>query len=192
MAECSDCYKRNRLPGKLDRAELTSRLAAHVLKHGLATASLRPMAAAAGTSDRMLIYHFGDKDRLIAEVLDFLAREMGRRLDSSLPADPFPTGEALVASVVGQMRSEALAPFAAIWFEILAASAREIGSYRAIGKAILDFFVDWLSVRHPDGRAGAALALTLIEGALVLDAGGQHDLLDQALRLPTSLSTKGS
>jgi AcrR family transcriptional regulator len=144
------------------------------------------MAAAAGTSDRMLIYHFGDKDRLIAEVLDFLAREMGKRLDGSLPPDPFPSGEALVAAVIGQMRTEALAPFAAVWFEILAASARDEGSYPVIARAILDFFLDWLSRRHPDGRTGAAFALTLIEGALILDAGGQRDLLDQALRLPGS------
>lgn len=141
------------------------------------------MAAAAGTSDRMLIYHFGDKDRLVAEVLDFLAREMAHRLDSSLPASPFSSGEALVASVVQQLRSDTLSPFAAVWFEILAASARNHGSYRAIGTTILDFFLDWLTLRHPDGRSGAARALTLIEGALVLDAGGQRDIVDLALHL---------
>jgi AcrR family transcriptional regulator len=169
------------LPGKLDRAELTSRLAAHVLKHGLATASLRPMAAAAGTSDRMLIYHFGDKDRLIAEVLEFLAHETARTLERALPADRFQSGEALVQAVMALLRSEALSPFSAVWFEILAASAKGPGPYRATAKSILDFFLNWLSLRHPDGPTGAALALTLIEGALVLDAAGHRDLAEQSL-----------
>ncbi|MFZ9395925.1 MAG: TetR family transcriptional regulator, partial [Erythrobacter sp.] len=52
---------------RLSREILLPRLAAHVLAHGLAGASLRPLARAAGTSARMLIYHFGSKERLIAE-----------------------------------------------------------------------------------------------------------------------------
>ena len=39
----------------------TDALAGFILAHGLAAASLRPMAKAAGTSDRMIVYHFGDK-----------------------------------------------------------------------------------------------------------------------------------
>lgn len=39
------------------------------LEHGLIGLSLRPLAAAIGTSDRMLLYHFADKDDLIATVL---------------------------------------------------------------------------------------------------------------------------
>jgi AcrR family transcriptional regulator len=40
-----------------------------VLEHGLIGLSLRPLAAELGTSDRMLIYHFGSKDKLVADVL---------------------------------------------------------------------------------------------------------------------------
>lgn len=40
-----------------------------VLEHGLIGLSLRPLAAAVGTSDRMLLYHFGSKDDLVAAVL---------------------------------------------------------------------------------------------------------------------------
>jgi AcrR family transcriptional regulator len=39
------------------------------LDHGLIGLSLRPLAAAIGTSDRMLLYHFADKDDLVASVL---------------------------------------------------------------------------------------------------------------------------
>ena len=45
-------------PGKTD---MLNQLAQYVLEHGLNDASLRPMAAALGTSDRMLLYHFKTK-----------------------------------------------------------------------------------------------------------------------------------
>ena len=41
----------------------------YALDHGLIGLSLRPLAAAVGTSDRMLLYHFKDKDELVAAVL---------------------------------------------------------------------------------------------------------------------------
>ena len=41
----------------------------YVHEHGLIGLSLRPLAATLGTSDRMLIYHFGSKDELVAAVL---------------------------------------------------------------------------------------------------------------------------
>lgn len=40
-----------------------------MLEHGLIGLSLRPLAAALGTSDRMVIYHFGSKDELVVDVL---------------------------------------------------------------------------------------------------------------------------
>ena len=45
----------------MTRENLLPLLAAYVLEHGLAGLSLRPLAAAAGTSDRMLLYHFASK-----------------------------------------------------------------------------------------------------------------------------------
>ncbi len=42
----------------------------YVLEHGIAGLSLRPLAAALGTSDRMLVYHFGSKDALVAGVIE--------------------------------------------------------------------------------------------------------------------------
>lgn len=51
------------------RAELVEGALDYVLTNGLVDLSLRPLAAALGTSDRMLIYHFGSKERLVGEVL---------------------------------------------------------------------------------------------------------------------------
>lgn len=43
---------------------------AHISDHGLAKVSLRPLARALGTSDRMLLHHFGSKDQLLTQVLE--------------------------------------------------------------------------------------------------------------------------
>ncbi len=51
------------------RTALAEAATDHVLAHGLLGLSLRPLAAALGTSDRMLLYHFADKDDLVATVL---------------------------------------------------------------------------------------------------------------------------
>lgn len=51
------------------RQQWTDAATDYVVENGLIGLSLRPLAAALGTSDRMLIYRFGNKDSLVAEVL---------------------------------------------------------------------------------------------------------------------------
>jgi AcrR family transcriptional regulator len=62
------------------KAVLLESLIAYFVRRGVADLSLRPMAAAVGTSARLLIFHFGSKERLLLEVLD----EMQTRLQRSL------------------------------------------------------------------------------------------------------------
>jgi AcrR family transcriptional regulator len=42
----------------------------YFLRHGVANLSLRPLAAAVGTSARMLLHYFGSKEALVAEVME--------------------------------------------------------------------------------------------------------------------------
>jgi AcrR family transcriptional regulator len=51
------------------REQLAALATDYVLDHGLIGLTLRPLAAAIGTSDRMLLYHFTGKDDLVASVL---------------------------------------------------------------------------------------------------------------------------
>jgi AcrR family transcriptional regulator len=62
------------------KATLLDSLIAYLVKRGIADLSLRPMAAAVGTSARLLIFHFGSKERLLLEVLG----ELQSRLQCSL------------------------------------------------------------------------------------------------------------
>jgi AcrR family transcriptional regulator len=65
----------------------------YALEHGLIGVSLRPLAAELGTSDRMLLYHFGSKDELVAAVL----RESNDRAVAQV--DALPTSAGLHAAV---------------------------------------------------------------------------------------------
>ncbi len=58
------------MPGESRRDALLAACTDHVLAEGLIGLSLRPLAKAVGTSDRMLIYHFGSRDGLVAAVID--------------------------------------------------------------------------------------------------------------------------
>lgn len=49
--------------------ELLANCLRYFLKHGVANLSLRPLAAAVGTSARMLVHHFGSKEELVTAVM---------------------------------------------------------------------------------------------------------------------------
>lgn len=52
------------------KEQLLDSLVGYLLEHGLNDLSLRPMAEEVGTSARLLVYHFGSKEGLLAEVLE--------------------------------------------------------------------------------------------------------------------------
>ena len=69
------------------REELLESVTDYVLEHGLIGFSLRPVAAAIGTSDRMLIYHFTNRDALISAVVA-RSNERAMAAVAALPSAP--------------------------------------------------------------------------------------------------------
>jgi AcrR family transcriptional regulator len=67
------------------REELAEGATDYALEHGLVGLSLRPLAVSLGTSDRMLLYHFRDKDELITQILRTLSARSMRGI-RELPA----------------------------------------------------------------------------------------------------------
>jgi AcrR family transcriptional regulator len=67
--------------------ELLEAATDHVLEHGLIGLTLRPLAAALGTSDRMLVYHFGGRDALVSAVVA-RATERAVAAVEAMPAAP--------------------------------------------------------------------------------------------------------
>ena len=168
---------------KPDKSEMLNQLAQYVLEHGLNDASLRPMAAASGTSDRMLLYHFKTKDALIAELLNHIAQIMSAGLDQVLPPERFPNEDTLIQRLVTIMRTPQFQPFTRLWFDMLSSASGGQVAHRETGHAILEHFLEWMSLRHPDCGAGAARALTLVEGVLIMDAMGQSAIANRAIGL---------
>ncbi|MEU3515171.1 TetR/AcrR family transcriptional regulator [Streptomyces sp. NPDC006654] len=63
-----------RPPDPAKRQALLAGIRAYVLRNGLAELSLRPLAQSLGTSDRMLLYYFGTKERMITEAISLYDR----------------------------------------------------------------------------------------------------------------------
>jgi len=169
----------------LDRETMLQAMADHVLQHGLSDASLRPLAKAAGTSDRMLIYHFGNKEGLIAALLGHLAEAYSDALDNALPTGRGASRAQCLTSITAVMRSEQLSPYLALWWQIVAQAARGDDVYRASARTIMLKLVGWvqdyLPLDDPDPAGAARQFLAMIEGAQMLDCVGCEDIADVAL-----------
>jgi AcrR family transcriptional regulator len=74
-------------PAEQPRARLLDATVGYAREHGLGDVSLRDLAAAIGTSHRMLIYHFGSKEGLLAAVVQAVEAEQ-REFLAGLAADP--------------------------------------------------------------------------------------------------------
>jgi AcrR family transcriptional regulator len=75
------------------RDALLARAIGHFAEHGVGDTSLRALAEAIGTSHRMLIYHFGSRDGLLAAVVDIVeqgARDTLARMVAEAKDDPDP------------------------------------------------------------------------------------------------------
>lgn len=166
------------------RHDLVQRIAAHLLEHGLEGASLRPMAAAAGTSDRMLLYYFPDREAVLAAALQHVAAEMAAGLEAVVPPTPLPFAE-LLARLHAAVRTPAFGRYMHLFLEIAARSARYEKPYRTIGEAIGRGFLAWAETRlavtrEQDRAPQAALLLATLDGLALLDSVGLTEEADGA------------
>ena len=100
------------------RDALLEKAMGHVATHGLSDLSLRELAAAIGTSHRMLIYHFGSREGLVAAIV--AAMEAQQREALTALAEGATSPRALIESQWAQLTDPALRPFVALFFEVLA------------------------------------------------------------------------
>ncbi|WP_297515030.1 TetR/AcrR family transcriptional regulator [uncultured Caulobacter sp.] len=140
-------------------------LAEHLLRTGLSQASLRQLAAAAGVSDRMLLYYFTDKTEVLALAMGRLAVALADRLATALPGDERLSPAALTAKAARVVVDDDYRPFMRLWIESAAAAARGEAPFVDLVRQIGDGFLAWLmarldpaSVADPAGAAAAILA----------------------------------
>ena len=165
-----------------DRREAAIELMAdHLLRTGLAGASLRPLAAAAGTSDRMLLYYFQDRDALLAATLERVAQRLTLRLDAALPEGARLTPQALLCAVWSGLGSDDLQPFMHLWLDLAAPAARGVQPHADIAGAIADGFLKWVESHLETQSVGEAAALlATVDGLLLLKAVGRPQIADAA------------
>ncbi|MEP5938617.1 MAG: TetR/AcrR family transcriptional regulator [Erythrobacter sp.] len=167
------------------RQKLLPLMATHILENGMGSASLRPLAKAAGTSDRMLIYHFGNKQQLITDVLAYIADSYSAQLETFFGSDRVASREQAIARVRAFTNSGEMRPFLALWWEIVAGAARDVPGYRENAQAIMVSLLSWFEGQMPEGdpdpAGGARTLLTLIEGAEMFNAIGLPDIPNRGI-----------
>ena len=167
------------------RAEIIQRLTDYVLAEGLSAASLRPLAKAAGTSDRMLLYYFTDKRAIITAVLEQIAARLLGLMSERTASEPLPL-DALRQQLAGVLFEDALWPYMRIWLEVAARAAMGDVFYRAVGEQIGRGFLDWGKMQLKADSAAqleidAARLLVSMEGMLFLKSIGLDDVNATAL-----------
>ncbi len=91
-----------------------------VASRGLADRSLREIAEAAGTSHRMLLYHFGSRAGMVAAIVT--ATEEAQRAALLDLATRHSSADELILALWAQVSSEEQRPFVRLFFECVAAT----------------------------------------------------------------------
>ncbi len=151
-------------------------MADHLLIHGLGAASLRPLAQAAGTSDRMLIYYYKDKDTLIAAILQRIAMRLTAMMIERGSGGPLPF-DACLKRTVAILSDAIFDPYMRMFLAIAAKAAEGENVYRTTGKQLGQLYFEWAKGQLQSADEGrqaceAALLMQRIEGMVFLRAIG--------------------
>jgi len=169
------------------RAALREKVIDYVLANGLAGLALRPLAEAVGSSARMLIYHFGSRERLLVEVLAGVREREDALIERWWNArGPARTLPGFIRWYWPRMTSNEAMPIIRLIFEIYAMALR---SPRRLPGVLVDPLDYWRRLtRRSEGLkdrridATATLVLGATRGLLVdLLATGDRARVDSAV-----------
>jgi AcrR family transcriptional regulator len=155
--------------------ELLERAYRYVLERGLTDLSLRPLAAAIGSSPRVLLFLFGSKDGLVCSLLARARRDELALLDQAREAGGSKNIADVFATIWEWLVSPDHRPVLTLWAEAYAQSLTEPnGSWAGFARQTVE---DWLAVlaasqpaprrRRPASSAERTLALSVLRGALL-------------------------
>ena len=136
-------YKLYPLPVTDRRDDLVAAATAWVLEHGLGGLSLRPLATAIGTSDRMLMYYFGSRDGLVAAISEFAGQQLVAAMPAIDPARPPRSAKVWLDGAWALFSDDAIRPAMQLLFELDALAARSPGPARDAASAVT---ARWLAV----------------------------------------------
>ncbi len=168
------------------RTVLITKLADHLLAHGLIGSSLRPLARAAGTSDRMLLYYFRDQEDLLAATSQHIAAQLTMML-AQRQAPALLDEDALVAHLISVLGEDAYWPYMRLWLEMASRAAGGDVFFKTIGSQIGRGFFLWVGsqLAEQDTQVKASQAARVMratEGWLFLKSIGLDDINALALK----------
>jgi len=160
----------------------------YVAAHGLADLSLRGLAAAIGTSHRMLIYHFGSKEGLVEAVIRVVEQQQRARL-AELEIDPSLTPAEMARRMWRHLSDPSLWPNERLFFEMYghALQHRSPGAADFLHEVVESWLEPIAAIRRAQGaspevaRAQARLDVATTRGLLLdLLATGDRAGVDAA------------
>lgn len=156
-----------RTPDTERRRQLLDALVAEFSTGGIGDRSLREVAAAVGTSHRMLLHHFGSREDLLVAIVEEVERRQMELL-AELPADPAQSFAAMWAD----LRRPELRQSERLFFECYARAAQgEKPFARMIPGAVDGWLAEAEALKYlADGPVDPALArlgLAVVRGLLL-------------------------
>ncbi len=170
------------------RHALLAAILEHVQEHGTHDLSLRGVAAAVGTSHRMLSYHFGSRDGLLVAITQTVEQRQRDALRELMEASELPPLDVMRA-MARRLVDPSLWPQERLFFDLY---ARALAG-RPDARPLLDGVVeDWvapitelfarLGFAPPPARVEARLALAVTRGLLLdLLATGDRGAIEEAM-----------
>jgi AcrR family transcriptional regulator len=162
----------------------------HFAEHGVGDTSLRALAEAISTSHRMLIYHFGSRDGLLAAVVDTVeqgARETLARMVAEAEGDPNPTDAGLR---FWYLVTEDALVYGPLFFELSSHAMLDLPHTAGLRERLVSTWLDaleamWVArgVPRAQARAQGRLDLAVARGLLHdLLLSGEREQVDAAMR----------
>jgi len=160
-------------PGSPRRAELLDACYGYLLEHGLSGLSLRPLAAATGTSPRVLLFLFGSKEHLVRELLARARREQLALVAGSLDPDARGGFEVLTDRLWTLLSAPEQRAMVRLTYEaFLRSVSRDPGPWQGFAAETARDWLELLIAAQPDtpraaAEATATRAMALIRGLLL-------------------------
>jgi AcrR family transcriptional regulator len=155
------------------RERLLAAAMEHIAEHGVGNLSLRGLAAALGTSHRMLIYHFGSREGLLIEVIRTVEAQQRAALAQMLLDEEAPPAETM-RRMWRRVADPALWPNERLFFEVYAQALQGSPHAEPLLDGIVELWVEPLArlavARGEDearARAEARLGVAVTRGLLL-------------------------
>jgi AcrR family transcriptional regulator len=154
-------------PDERRRAELLDQLIEAFATGGIGGRSLRDVAAAVGTSHRMLLHHFGSRDELLLRIVEEVERRQAAML-VELPAEPADA----IAAMWADLRRPELRPFERLFFECYARAAQGEAPFNRLLPGAVD---GWLA--DAEASTGGSVDPAFVRVGLAVTRGLLLDLV---------------